>query len=69
MSKIRVDEGLMKYIVKLFFPQLEREIVEDPEVQQILRNISESAARFNAHCDKLEELTGKDLSELKFKRK
>ena len=69
MSKIRVDEGLMKYIVKLFFPQLEREIVQDPEIQQLLRDISKSAARINASCDRLEELTGKDLSDLKFKRK
>jgi len=60
---------MFKCIMRLFFPNHKREIEQDPEVQQILRNISESAARMNASCDRLEELTGKDFSDLKFKRR
>ena len=60
---------MFKYIMRLFFPNHKREIEQDPEVQQILRNISESAARVNDSCEKLEKLTGKDLSDLKFKRR
>lgn len=69
MSKRRIDEGVMKYIVKLFFPNLEREILADPKVQQNLKNLSELAVRYNEVLDELEKRTGKDYSELKFKRK
>jgi hypothetical protein len=69
MSKRRIDEGVMKYIVKLFFPNLEREILADPKVQRNLKNLSELAVRYNEVLDELEELTGKDYADLKFKRK
>ncbi len=69
MSKRRIDEGVMKYIVKLFFPNLEREILADPKVQTRLKNLSELAVRYNEVLNELEELTGKDYTDLKFKRK
>jgi hypothetical protein len=69
MSKRRIDEGVMKYIVKLFFPNLEREILADPKVQRNLKNLSELAVRYNEVLDELEQLTGKDYADLKFKRK
>lgn len=69
MPKTRIDEGLMKYIVKLFFPQLEREVLADREVQALLRQASQAAAEFNASCERIEKITGKDLSNLKFVRK
>lgn len=69
MSKRRIDEGVMKYIVKLFFPNLEREILADPKVQRNLKDLSELAVRYNEVLSELEELTGKDYADLKFKRK
>jgi len=69
MSKRRIDEGVMKYIVKLFFPNLDREILADPKVQTRLKNLSELAVRYNEVLNELEELTGKDYTDLKFKRK
>ena len=69
MSKKRIDEGVMKYIVKLFFPNHEREILADPKVQTRLKNLSELAVRYNEVLNELEELTGKDYTDLKFKRK
>jgi len=69
MSKKRIDEGLMKYVVKLFFPNLERKILQDPEVQRNLRDISQLAAEYNELIDKLEQQTGRDFSDVKFKRK
>lgn len=69
MSKNRIDENVMKYIIKLFFPNLEKEILSDPEIQRNLRHMSRTAAEFNELADKLERLTGKDFSDIKFKRK
>lgn len=69
MAKQRIDEGVMKYIVKLFFPFLEKQLLQDPEIQQSLRNISKHAAAINDSIRKIEELTGKDFSHLKLKHK
>jgi hypothetical protein len=69
MSKNRIDENVMKYIIKLFFPGLERDIVNDPAIQRELREVSKIAADFNEKLERLEQLTGKDLSNLYFKRK
>lgn len=69
MSKKRIDEGLIKYIIKLFFPSLESDIVNDPVIQRELREVSKIAADFNEKLERLEQLTGKDLSNLYFKRK
>ena len=69
MSKKRIDENVMKYIIKLFFPNLEKEVLADPRVQRNLRDMSKLASEVNELCDELEELTGKDLSHIKFKRK
>jgi archaellum component FlaC len=69
MSKKRIDENVMKYIIKLFFPSLERDIVNDPAIQRELREVSKIAADFNEKLERLEQLTGKDLSNLYFKRK
>lgn len=69
MSKKRIDENVMKYIIKLFFPSLESDIVNDPVIQRELREVSKIAADFNEKLERLEQLTGKDLSNLYFKRK
>jgi len=69
MSKKRIDESVMKYIIKLFFPGLEKRILGDSEVQRELREVSKLATEFNESLERLEQLTGKDFSELKFRRK
>lgn len=69
MSKKRIDENVMKYIIKLFFPSLESDIVNDPVIRRELREVSKIAADFNEKLERLEQLTGKDLSNLYFKRK
>ena len=69
MSKNRIDESVMKYIIKLFFPGLEKRILADPEIQRELREVSKIAADFNEKLERLEQLTGNDYSELKFRRK
>ena len=69
MSKKRIDENVMKYIIKLFFPGLEKRILGNPEIQRELREVSKIAAEFNEKLERLEQLTGNDYSELKFRRK
>ena len=69
MSKQRIDEGVMKYIVKLFFPFLEKRFLRDPEIQKDLREISKLAAEMNENIRRIEERTGKDLSNLYLKHK
>jgi len=69
MSKKRIDENVMKYIVKLFFPNLEKEILDDPVIQRELREVSKAAAEFNDALARIEKRSGKDLSNLYFKRK
>ena len=69
MSKNRIDENVMKYIIKLFFPGLEKRILGNPEIQRELREVSKIAAEFNEKLERLEQLTGNDYSELKFRRK
>lgn len=69
MSKKRIDENVMKYIIKLFFPDLEKEVLADPRVQRDLRDISNLAAEFNEAIERIEKRTGKDFSDIKFKRK
>ena len=69
MSKQRIDEGVMKYIVKLFFPFLEKRFLQDPEIQKELREVSKLAAEMNENIRRIEELTGKDLSDLYLKHK
>ena len=69
MAKSQIDEGVIKYVVKFFFRGLEKKLLKDPEVKKSLRNISKSAAEINASLRKVEELTGKDLSDLYLKHK
>jgi hypothetical protein len=69
MSKKRIDEGLMKYIIKLFFPGLEKEVLADPKVQLHLREAARIAQDFNKVCEDLEQITGKSFDDWKFKRK
>jgi hypothetical protein len=69
MSKKRIDENVMKYIIKLFFPGLEKRTLGNPEIQRELREVSKLATEFNETLERLEQLTGNDYSELKFRRK
>jgi hypothetical protein len=46
----------------LFFPE------RNPEIKKSLDEIAKNRDEFNRSCDRLEELTGKDLSDLKFKK-
>ena len=69
MARRRIEEGVMQYVVKLFFPMLDRHYSKDPEIQQSLRNISQHAAEINESIRKIEEITGKDLSNMYLKHK
>jgi hypothetical protein len=69
MSKQRIDEGVMKYLVKMFFPFLEKKFLKDPEVQASLRKMSKHAAAVNQSIQELEKLTGKDLKHMYLKHK
>ena len=69
MARQRIDEGIMKYVVKLFFPFLEKRFLRDPEIQQSLRRMSEHAAEMNNIIREIEQRTGKDLSNLYLKHK
>ncbi len=46
----------------LFFPE------RNPEIKKNLDEIAKNREEFNRSCDRLEELTGKDFSDLKFKK-
>ena len=69
MAKRRIDEGLMKYIIKLFFPDLEREVLNYPAVQRDLRDIAKLTAEYNEILARMEKRTGRDFSDLNIKRK
>jgi hypothetical protein len=69
MSKQRIDEGIIRYVVKLFFPALEKQFLRDPEIQQSLRKISKHAASINESIREIEKITGKDLSNMYLKHK
>tara|TARA_R100000329_G_C7441628_1_gene155279 strand:- start:134 stop:343 length:210 start_codon:yes stop_codon:yes gene_type:complete len=69
MAKSKIDEGVIKYVIKFFFRGLEKKLLKDPEVKGILRNISKNASAMNDDIRELEKLTGKDLSNLYLKHK
>ena len=69
MSKSQIDEGVIKYVVKFFFRGLEKQLLKDPKVKKKLRAVSGYAAEINQELKELEELTGKDLSDLYLKHK
>jgi hypothetical protein len=69
MARRKLEEGVMKYVVKLFFPSLERHFLRDPEIQQSMRKISQHAAEINDSIRNIEKLTGKDLSHMYLKHK
>ncbi len=46
----------------LFFPE------RDPEIKKNLDEIAKNREEFNRKCDELEQLTGKDFSDMKFKK-
>ena len=47
MAKSKIDEGVIKYVIKFFFRGLEKKLLKDPEVKGILRNISKNASAMN----------------------
>jgi hypothetical protein len=69
MAKQKINEGVMKYIVKMFFPMLDKMFLRDPEIQQSLKEISKHAAAMNDIIHDIEKRTGKDLSHLYLKHK
>lgn len=69
MARRRIDEGVMKYIVKMFFPMLDKMFLQDPEIQESLRDISKNAAEINEAIQRIEKRTGKNLSHLYMKYK
>ena len=69
MAKQKINEGVMKYIVKMFFPMLDKMFLRDPEIQQSLKEISKHAAAMNDIIRDIEKRTGKDLSHLYLKHK